>query len=338
MAFNTPLTSTQNYVFGRGVCYFAKFDANGRPMGERDLGNVPGLNLTVESETAEHFSSRSGIAKKDDTAVVSVSFGASLTFDSFTAENMALFFGGSTADFAQAAATETDTLIYNIRSGHEYQIGTTTANPTGVRNVTGVAVRAKIVADASARANSTAYTLGQVYTQGGNAYVVSVAGTSAGSAPTYDTAAIGNDTVDGTATVLLLGATGAYALTTSYLLSAEAARLAVVVGGPLALGSEVYYGVTGEYFIAEVDYTVAAESRTQITSTAAGSVSGQFRFIADNARGENRDLFIASVSLAPSGELPFITAGGDYAEATFELGVNERDTSTPLIIVDGRPA
>lgn len=336
MAFNTPLTDTQKYVFGRGVCYFAEFDADGVPMGERDLGNVPGFELEVESEIAEHFSSRSGIAKKDDTATVSVGFNANLTFDSFSNENMALFLGGTSGIFSQAAATVTDHELPNFRSGRQYQLGVSASVITGVRNVTGVAVRAKQVADASARVNSQAYTLGQIFTSGGNAYIVSTAGTTAGSPPTYDTAAIGNDTTDGTAVVLLLGATGVYALTTSYLLSAEAARIGVVVGGPLALGSQVHFDVTGDYFIGEVDYTVVAETRNQVSSAATGAVSGQFRFIADNAKGDNRDVFIASVSLAPSGALPFITAGGDYAEASFALGVNERDTSTPQILIDGR--
>ena len=338
MAFNTQLSKTQNYVFGRGVAYFAPFDASGNPMGERDLGNVPGINLQVTSEQAEHFSSRSGIAKKDLTAVISVAFNSQIQIEDFSAENLALFLGGTAGDLAQTAGSVADENIVNLESGREYQLGTTSINPTGVRGVTSVAVRVKDFEDASARVNTTAYALGDLYTSGGNAYVVSAAGTAAGSAPTFNTVAIGDATTDGGATVKWLGATGAKSASTDYALSAESARFGVLVAGNLGLACALYYSVTGDYLTAEVDYTKDANTRGQVTSTASGSVSGQFRFIADNAKGENRDLFISSVSLAPSGDLPFITSGGDVAQATFDLGVNERDTSTPLVIVDGRPA
>jgi len=336
MPFNTPLTTTQNYVLGRGVAYFAEFDENGVPMGERDLGNVPGLTLNVTSEVSEHFSSRSGIAKKDLTVVISVAFNAQVLIEDFSAENLALFLGGSTAVVTQASTPVTDELIPHIRGGREYQLGATSGNPTGVRGVSSVAVRAKQIADASARADTTAYTLGQVYTSGGNAYVVSTAGTSAGSAPSFNTTA-GATTTDGTAVVTSLGTSAAYSSTTAYTLSAEAGRFGVIVGGALDLASATYFDVTGGYLTGEVDYTPAANTRAQVNSTATGSVSGQFRFVADNAKGDNRDLFIASCSLAPSGDLPFISSGGDVGQATFDLGANERDTSTPIIILDGRP-
>jgi hypothetical protein len=336
MPFNSPLTSSQNYVFGRGVCYFAEFDADGNPMGERDLGNVPGLTLTVTSEVAEHFSSRSGIAKKDLTTVVSVAFNAAVAIEDFSAENFALFLGGSTGTKTQASSPVTAELIPNIRGGREYQLGATISNPTGVRGVSAVVIASQEIGAASARVNSQAYTLGQIFTSGGNAYVVSTAGTTAGSPPTFNTA-IAATTTDGTAVVTSLGSTSAYSSTTDYSLSAESGRFGVIAAGNLALASAAYFAVTGDYLTADVDYTPAANSRTQITSTATGSVAGQFRFIVDNAKGENRDLFISSVSLAPSGELPFITEGTDVAQATFDLGVNERDTSTPLIIIDGRP-
>ena len=103
MPFNTPLTKSENYVFGRGVCYWAPFDDDGRPMGERDMGNVPGFTLNVESETAEHFSSRSGLRKKDLSVTISVAFNASVTIEDMSAENLALVVAGSTRTITQVA-------------------------------------------------------------------------------------------------------------------------------------------------------------------------------------------------------------------------------------------
>jgi hypothetical protein len=336
MAFNNPLTKTQNYVFGRGVAYFAEFDANGRPMGERDLGNVPGLTLNVASETAEHFSSRSGIAKKDLTVTISVAFNSTVEIEDFSAENLALFLGGSVNQITQAATPVTNEVILNLRAGREYQLGATGANPTGVRGVSAVAVRAAELTNAVARANTTAYAVGDIYKSTTDVFLVTTAGTSAGSAPAFVTTSIGAATTDGTAIVKYLGTTAAFTVTTDYLLSADAGRFGIEPAATLGQACTLYTDVTGGYLTGSVDYTPAANTRQQITSTATGSVAGQFRFVADNAKGENRDLFISSASLAPNGDLPFIT-GNEVAKAAFELGVNERDTSTPLVIIDGRP-
>jgi hypothetical protein len=345
MAFNTPLTKTENYIFGRGVGYFAPFDANGRPMGERDLGNLPGLSLNVTTEKAEHFSSRSGIAKKDRSVVVSVAFNGTLEFEDFSAENAALFLGGSATTITQSSSPVANERIYNLEPQREYQLGASSSNPTGVRGVGSVAVGIYECENAAARANSTAVTKGQIFKSGTDVFLVTTAGTTAGSAPTYDVATVGNATTDGTAVVKFLGITGAYTVGTAdssdYWLATEAARVGIPSAGRIGLAAALYTTVTDEvgtaaYLSLIVDYTPQANTRTQITSTAAGSVEGQFRFVADNAEGTNRDLFIASCALAPSGDLSFIT-GTEFGKASFELGVNEKDTSTPLVIIDGRP-
>jgi hypothetical protein len=337
MAFNTPLTHSENYVFGRGVCYFAPFDANSRPMGERDLGNVPGLTLTVTSEKAEHFSSRSGLRRKDLSVTISVAFDANVTIEDMSKENLALFVAGSVSTVTQAATPVTNERIYNAESGREYQLGTSTSNITGVRGVSSVTVKLYELANAGARANSTAYAVGDIFKSSTDVFIVTTAGTTAGSAPTYTVAAVGDATTDGTAVVKFLGTTAAFTLTTHYLLSTESARVGIVAGANLALACDLYTAVTDGYLSLNVDYTPAANTRQQITSSGAGAVSGQFRFVADNAEGDNRDLFISSCNLAADGELPFITES-EVASGTFTLGVNERDSSTPQIIIDGRVA
>lgn len=335
VAFNTPLTHTDDYVFGRGVCFFAPFDANGVPMGERDLGNTPGVTLTVTSEKAEHFSSRTGLRLKDLSVTISVAFDSTITLEDISADNLALFVAGASATVTQAAAGVTNERIYNAQSGKHYQLGTSTTVITGVRGVTSVTIGCYELINAAARANSTAVVVGQIFKSGTDVFVVSVAGTTAGSAPTYDVAIVGNDTTDGTATVLFLGTTSNYTLTTDYILSAGSARVGIVVGGNLGLACIVYTTVSGLYLSLNANYTKDANTRTQITSTGAGSVTGQFRFVADNANGTNRDFFIADCTLSADGELPLITEN-EVAQFTFTLGINERDTSTPQVIIDGR--
>lgn len=339
-AFNTPLTKTENYVFGRGVCYFAPFDENGVPMGERDLGNVPGLTINVTSQKAEHISSRSGIAKKDLSVTISVAFNGKASIEDMSAENLALFLGGSSGTITQAATPVTNERIYNLEGGREYQLGVSSNNPTGVRGVGSVTVKVYELKNAAARVNSATMVAGDIFKSGTDVFLVTTGGALAGSAPTYNVAAVGDSTTDGAATVKFLGTTAAYSVGTAddsdYWLSTDSARVGIPSAGDIGLAAALYTSATGNYLSLNVDYTPAANTRTQVTSEAVGAVEGQFRFLADNAAGENNDLFIPSCSVAPSGDLPFIT-GTEVAKVDLELGVNERDTSTPQIIVDGRP-
>ena len=52
--------STENYTLGRGAVYFNKKTDAGY-LGERDLGNVVDFNMSVDVESLEHFTSRSGL-------------------------------------------------------------------------------------------------------------------------------------------------------------------------------------------------------------------------------------------------------------------------------------
>lgn len=50
------------YLIPRGRVYFDPFDASERLTGEIDLGNCPGVTLSIETEKSEHFSSQGGPA------------------------------------------------------------------------------------------------------------------------------------------------------------------------------------------------------------------------------------------------------------------------------------
>lgn len=337
MAFNNPLTIPKDYVFGRGVAYFAPFDANNVPMGEVDLGELPSLVLAVTPETYTHKSKRTAIAKTDLKITTGVEFAAKLEFESISTQNLAMFLSGASSTVTQESASVTAERIYYARSGRDYQIGASASNPSGARGISAVSVYLHELKNATSRANSTAYTVGQIYKSSTNVFVVTAAGTSAGSAPSFNTTAVGDSTTDGGATVKYLGDTTAYTVDTDYLLSTEAARVGIVTTGELAAACNLYESVVpGSYLSLSVAYTAAANTRTQVASTNAGALKGQFRFIADNAEGTNRDLFIPSCNLAPSGDLPLIT-DADIAKASFELGINELDTDTAQVYIDGRP-
>lgn len=336
VAFNTPLTRPKDYCFGSGEIFFAPFDANGVPKGARSLGNVPEFTLSVAIERVEHFSSRTAIRKKDLSKVISVDFAGSITFDEFSDENQALFLAGSIATITQAATPVTNERILNAQNDLHYQLGIP-INETGVRDVTSVTIGLYELVNAVARVDSTAYAVGDIYKVTAGVYLVTTAGTSAGSVPTMVTSSIGASTTDGTATVKYLGTTGNFTLTTDYILSAGSARIGIVDGGNIGLACDLYESVVpGSYLSINANYTPTAGTRTQISTSGAAAIDGRLHFISDNAEGKNRDVVIPSCSLGPEGDFPFIT-GTEIASATLSIGVNERDTSTPQILVDGRP-
>lgn len=129
-----PITHTNNYTLGRGEVWFSRYTntTDYLPEGFRYIGNTPEVNLTIESETLDHYSSESGIREKDDSAPLEVNRTGSLTTDNIDPENVALFFFGSASSETTAASVgETDSLT-SVKLNHAYMIGATTSNPAGV--------------------------------------------------------------------------------------------------------------------------------------------------------------------------------------------------------------
>jgi hypothetical protein len=108
-----------------------------------------------------------------------------------------------------------------------------------------------------------------------------------------------------------------------YTVDADSARVYIIPGGDISDGDTIQFG-----------YTPTAGTKTRISTTESGGLTGAVRFIADNAFGENQNCYIASATLAANGDLPFITEN-DLASFTLDIGVNEKDSSTPSIIIDG---
>lgn len=98
----TGLPNTDDYNLGRGILYFAPL-VNSLPTAYRDLGNATEFTVTVETETLEHQSSRSGLRVTDKEVVVSTNVTVSITLDEINFENLALAFLGETAAFANTA-------------------------------------------------------------------------------------------------------------------------------------------------------------------------------------------------------------------------------------------
>ena len=99
---STGLPNTDDYNLGRGKVFFASLTA-GIPGAYRDLGNAPEFNISIESETLEHQSSREGLKTTDKEVVISQKMTLSLTLDEINFENLAALFSGATASHTNVA-------------------------------------------------------------------------------------------------------------------------------------------------------------------------------------------------------------------------------------------
>lgn len=170
-----PITHVKNdYLIARGRVYFDPFDASENRTGEIALGNCPGVTVNIETEEAEHYSSEAGMREKDGSWVIEVKRTGSLTCDNFSPANSALWLSGTHEVKSQAAVAVVDEPI-TVIPGRLYQLGQSTLNPLGVRNVGSVVVKNE--------AGTTTYVAGTDYnvdTETGRIQIIEGGGIVAG--------------------------------------------------------------------------------------------------------------------------------------------------------------
>ena len=145
---------TNQYLISRGRVYFDPYDANEQLTGEIDLGNCPGVSITISTEKKDHFSSQTGLRQKDASWLLQVDRTGTLSCDNFSPSNASLWLAGQVTTKTQTAVAVTGELR-SVIPGRQYQLGATTGNPLGVRNVTAVTVKDG--------AGTTTYTAGTDY-------------------------------------------------------------------------------------------------------------------------------------------------------------------------------
>lgn len=133
---------SKNYTLGRGKLKFGQFRTGTQtPRGDRYLGNSPEISFTSEQETLDHYNSDAGINVKDATVILSQDYTGSFTLDDINMANMAMFFLGDAQTLTVSASTVTAEVHESVEVGFIYQLGTSTTNPSGVRQVASVVVR-----------------------------------------------------------------------------------------------------------------------------------------------------------------------------------------------------
>jgi hypothetical protein len=319
----TTTTTAQRLIPG-GRIYFDLFNAASAKTGERYLGLTPGFTLSIKSDVVQSFSSEDGIRQLDDETLVTIARTGKLTVRQISMENLGMFVAGQSATATQTSGAVTGEAA-SVLPDRFYQLGGTTANPSGVRNVTLITAAA---ADPSIWITLTPYALGAICKKisgGTYAYRCTTAGTSASGEPTWPTT-VGTTVTDGTVVWTCIGIL-APLITTDFTVDETLGRVYVV---PTARVSAIYPvpWVFG--------YTKSAATREQLLTGGVANVYGALRFVAANAKGVNRDLYGCNVVLAPSGDIVIKEDSPKYAELAFDISFNVGVNSEPALIIDGR--
>lgn len=130
----------QNIVLGAGHIYFDIEDANGNLTGERYIGDTPGFSLNVESENLQTYSSDGPIAELLSDVATQVSRTTNITCRNISTSNLAMFLIGDESEVSQNSDPVVDEAINGVQQGRWYQLGQTTSDPTGARDVSNVVV------------------------------------------------------------------------------------------------------------------------------------------------------------------------------------------------------
>ena len=251
-----------NYTLGRGKVLFARFLTGTQTPGPlRYIGNTPEFNMTIESETLDHFSSDEGIREKDDSVPLEVTRTGSLVCDDIQAENVALFFFGTTEVLTTASAAGQSENFSGVLGDMFYQLGMTPTNPVGIRGISGVTVESN---------------------PSGTTYVL-------------------ND---------------------DYKFDGKRGMIEIVKGGA-ADGQDI-----------TVNYDVDASTQDLILS-GSEPVEGALRYLENNPRGADRDLYLPYAKITPNGDLAF--KGDEWRQIPFAIEAL-KPVGQEAIYINGQPA
>ncbi|ATG73681.1 hypothetical protein AN401_07260 [Zobellella denitrificans] len=137
MALDLPVPD--HIVIGSGKLFFNRLLDDGTYEGFIYLAETPGFTLNVTAENLTVDGSDGPIAERIRDIPIRIVRTSTFNCRDFSPENAALFLVGSTGSVAQSNTPVTDE-AHTVNQGRFYQLGTSSTNPGGVRNVSAVTV------------------------------------------------------------------------------------------------------------------------------------------------------------------------------------------------------
>lgn len=356
----------QNYVIGRGRLFFDKFlDNTKTPTGERYFGNTPAFTLSTSVNTLDHYSSEQGTKEKDLSVNLSVDNTITITCDNIDDDNLALWFLGSTSAVTVGAATGDTSVFESVTLGSYFQVGITDDTPAGVSDIDNVTIENNNGAHAAGTitysavevANDTLVINGVTITwkasgaTGNQVNIGTDAPTTAAAMNAFInahslalgvSATVAADVVTITANEggtagnsIGLVKTGSVQTVSGATLTGGAAGTTIdpagydadLVNGRIYLHPDAA-GVTDGDSIT-VTYDVAAQTQALVLAQGK-AIYGALRFIAENAVGANKNVYVPYCKLSPNGD--YNLKGDDWQQVQFTLEALRRDPVTEKII------
>lgn len=129
--------STELYALGKGVLTIGTWVGSTPPSANDyvDVGNCPRFDVEVTEETLPHYSSRSGVRKKDKEVTLETGYMVDFDLDEISRKNLRIYL--------RASLSGTRVLRANMELNKEYSLIFTTDKPYG-SNETWTFHRAKI--------------------------------------------------------------------------------------------------------------------------------------------------------------------------------------------------
>lgn len=332
--------STENYQLGKGVGYFAIQDpTTGIHHGERDLGNIPALTSNVSIEFLTHYSSRSGLRKRDLNKPVEITPTLSATLDEITPDNQVLSALGTLSSVTQDAGYLDDSFVAELglrtilgkrHIGLYHLKYKASAAPalfvedeivTAAGGATGEVIA--VVGDANAgtlvimHTNTTSFIADEAITG-------SIAGDALVDTPESFQAGLINIKDSGDTTTYV--ANTDYQVNTS-LKDDKVGRFLVLPGSSIGDGDTV--NIRANY---------AATTYELISFFTNIDVEGRFRFVSDNAIGPNAEFVAHRASITPQGDRAYIGDALTEISIQFELLADDNNhPDSPYIdmIIEG---
>lgn len=316
----TTSSTVKQRTISAGRLYF-------QPTGEtgfRYLGLTPEFSVNIKSDSIDSYSAESGVWELDDQTVTKTTRSGKLTCRQDSLENLALFIIGGMETVTQTSGSVTGE-AQSVKPDRHYQLGTSSNNLTGARGISALSFSVTATTWAATTAK-VAGNLVQPVTTPLYAYRCTTAGTTGSSEPTWPTT-VGATVTDGTVTWTNVGIL-APALTTDYTADLDLGTFNV-------LPTARVHPTLGLTWTAA--YTRAANSRDRVTTAELTTVGGTLWHVANNPKGNNRDLYAINVNLTPNGDWQLKTDSPSYVEYAWDVAFLTGPNGEAALLIDGRP-
>ncbi len=314
-----PASSVSERTVSAGQLRFQPTGENGH----RYLGLSPGYTINISGEKIESETAENGQWELDDSTPTKTKRTGKITCRQDSLNNLAMFVRGSIESIVQTSGSVTGE-DHAVMPDRYYQLGASASNLTGVRGVSALsfAVTATTWTATTVKAsgNIVKATASPLY-----AFRCTTAGTTGATEPTWP-ATVGATVTDGTVTWTNVGILTP-AVDTDYTVDAARGTFFVLYTARV----HPTLGVTWT-----VGYTKAANTRNRITTDQLTEVTGRLWFVANNPKGENRDVVGSNVTLTPNGDWTIKSDQPAYVEYSWDINFNTGPNGEPALLIDGQ--